>query len=264
MVVATVLITLGCVGEYIYGSRAAYTAQQLQNASDAQLADTKLKAQSAVAAAAKLGVSFGNLDQFVKDKTKKIDAATDELKRETKNLSNAHDEALKAAQEAKKVLTKMETNLKALQDMQQQVNDLTIDRTICVPCVTEKIKSFGKIPFIFIVAEDHESGGLVFQIATALENAGWDWKPWDSSDHALHIGENITGKPFMLTQNSLRGISIQVASADLKILKKPAESLFSALKSEGLKNASWCEINDADMKSETKIYGVIHIFIGTK
>ena len=221
-----------------------------------------MQAQSAVAEAAKLGVSFGNLNLFVKDKTKEFNTATAELKLDTKELNKSRDEAFKSAQAAKKDAENMRIALNEVQQLREKIHNLTTDRVISVSRVTGKLKLFAKTPFIFAVSQDNETVKLLTQIANALETAGWDWKPWESSNDALHMGGNFTGKPFVL-QQSIEGISIQVAKADLKILKKPAESLVSALKEE-LKNISFREISNDDMKSETKIYGVIHIYIGSR
>jgi hypothetical protein len=130
MGVATALIVLGCGGEYIFGSRATSAALQLQNSSDLQIAETKMQAQSAVAAAASLGVSFGDLDQFVKDKTIEFNAATNELKRDTKDLNKSRDDALKAAQESKKILVKMDAILDQERTVQQQMADAIKPRTL--------------------------------------------------------------------------------------------------------------------------------------
>ncbi len=218
-----------------------------------------------------LGIRSVAFEKSVKEQRTRDDATLSILKKDAADLEDAQKNAIasagkaqNAASAASEAAANMEKTLLSEQDMRDKMHDLTTDRTICISCVTEKLKSFGKIPFVFIVADASESVVLTSHIATALENAGWDWKPWDSSDHAPHFGVNIIGKPFMLTHNSLRGISIEIANVDIKTLKKPGEALFAALQSEGLKNMHWREISDADMKIETKIYGVIHIYVGAK
>ena len=71
--------------------------------------------------AVKLGVSFGNLGQFVKDKTEEFNDATDELKLETKDLNSARDAAIKAEQSAKKVLADVNATLDEVRTIQQQI-----------------------------------------------------------------------------------------------------------------------------------------------
>lgn len=65
MVFATALIVLGCVGEYVFGSRATDVATQLQNASDIEVNNAKKKANEAAQRAAELGVRADNFDKTV-------------------------------------------------------------------------------------------------------------------------------------------------------------------------------------------------------
>jgi hypothetical protein len=255
MVVATLLITLGCVGEFIYSSRATSAAQRLQNASDKQIADT-------VAMAAKLGVSFGNLDQYVKNKSIEFKTAADELNLKTKDLSVARSDAIKAAQETKNDLTEINGLLVREREIHNKIVALNTPRTLSKEqqkLISEKLKIFGKIPFDITLNDDHEAIDLTLQITSALEGAGWDWNPWSNFIEVRFF----KGKPAMLAKSGL-GIVIQVADSDLVTLQKPIEALADVLQESGLKNISKFQVSKEDVKFLKYKAGVIHIQIGAK
>jgi len=130
--------------------------------------------------------------------------------------------------------------------------------------ISARLQSFGKVPFVLSVADTAEAVDLIGQISKALENAGWDWKPFAKSDNGFVIGKFFMGKPNM-TMNTVtfRGILIGVASADMATLNKPAAALRDALLSVGL-NPITRVISAADAEREKTLLGVIHITIGTK
>ena len=132
LVFATALITAGCVGEYIFGSRANHAASELQQASDRtvaalktqQEADHKIAAQAA-AHAADLGVTVDNLHNFVTQKEKdaaqqflafknfasdekiRTDTLISQLNDDKTNLEKARDDAQAAAKQAESELAVM-------------------------------------------------------------------------------------------------------------------------------------------------------------
>lgn len=128
--------------------------------------------------------------------------------------------------------------------------------------ISAKLQPFGKVPFVLSVADAIEAVELIGQISKALENAGWDWKPFALSDGGLVIGKVFIGKPTMNTV-TFRGILIGVASADMVTLNKPAAALRDVLLSVGL-NPTTRIISAADAEREKALLGVIHITIGTK
>ena len=179
---ATLLIVIGCVGEYVFGSNATSAAQRLQKASDMQIA-------SAVASAATLGVSFGNLDQFVINKTREFKAATDELKLETRDLNKVHGEALKAAQGTKKDLADVEILLKSEQEMHQKIQELTKPRTLSTDQqkrIADKLKQFSGTTFEVITYPTLvEPVGLSNVLTTTLQSAGWVFNPNKTPDFLI-------------------------------------------------------------------------------
>jgi hypothetical protein len=70
-------------------------------------------------------------------------------------------------------------------------------------------------------------------------------------------------KPAMRVQAG-RGVMIQEATVDLNDLGAAGTQLIDALRNENLKNVIGTQLDDDQMKSGKKIYGVIHILVGTK
>jgi hypothetical protein len=227
------------------------------NANEKQIAEVQLEA-------ANLGVSVGNLDQYVKDKSKEFKDAAEKLKLETKDLNVAHDEAIKASQEANKDLVLIDTQLKTLRDMEQKVRDLTTPRTITDAQVSQigmSLKQFAKTPFDISVTNDPESIDFAVRIALAMKAGDWDWKPWDSG--GVITLQLLEDSPAVGTL-TLKGFFINILTSDIKSLEKPGLALVEALNANGVKITVLTEVPDAAAAKKGAKSGLIHIVIGTK
>jgi hypothetical protein len=163
LVLATVLITIGCVGEYIFGARANNAASQLQQASDRtvaaltaqQEADHRIAAQAA-AHAADLGVTVDTIHNFVTQKENEADKqflafkkfASDEKTRtetvitqlndDKANLEKSRDDAQVAAKQAESELAEMRA-ANAPRSMTGDQQNEFISRTIAFAGLTTNV-----------------------------------------------------------------------------------------------------------------------------
>jgi|SRR5580700_2149689 myosin heavy subunit len=212
--------------------------------------------------------------QSLTSRSDKFETTANTLKRRMETslttLEKAKNDVLANASKAgaaldvvKKAQTELIAAVTTINELQQQVHDLTTDRTIDVRRVAGKLKSFAKVPFVLEVSDDVDALDLSGQIGTALEQAGWEWKENKASDNSLEFGKQLRNKPRMRIATG-RGVMIQLATVDVDTLGSAAGKLIDALKDENLKNVSGYGLDDEEMKNGKKIYGVIHIFVGTK
>jgi hypothetical protein len=148
-------------------------------------------------------------------------------------------------------------------DLEKTLKYLTTDRTISVPRVADKLKVFGKVPFVMTLTDDRETIELCGQISSALILAGWDWKQNKTSDNSFEQGRSFPGKPFMRMQAG-RGVSINIAISDATKLGVSARALKDALVAEQLRNVEEQDLSTSMMDDGKKIYGVVHISVGTR
>lgn len=148
-------------------------------------------------------------------------------------------------------------------ELTRTVKYLTTDRAISVQRVANKLGGFGKIPFVLAVSDDREAIQLAGQIADALVGAGWDWKDNKRSDNAFEQGRSFPSKPFMRVQPA-RGIAVNIAIADGTRLSVAARALADALMTEQLRDVEEQDLDGSMMEAGKKIYGVVHITVGTR
>lgn len=300
--VGAVLVVVGVAGELITEYWASKIESGLQTvstqterllfseAADAEkkIADDNRIATNAAKDAAGLGVTVKNLHDVVEEKEREIhdqlatfkqyaendkrraNAVIAALTKDRENLDKARDDALASATKAEtslRVVQKAQSDLTAavatINGLQEQLHELTTDRTIDVNRVAEQLKSFGKLPFAITVSDDVDAILLAVQIGTALEQAGWDWKENKASDNSFEIVKRWHDKPNMRIQSG-RGVVVQVASVDLTTLGKAGTQLIEVLRDENLKNVEGIQFDDDRMKTFKRIYGVLHILVGTK
>jgi len=121
LVVGSVLVVLGVGGEYIFGGRASAAAARLQQISDEKITEVKSDAAHAIFQAAILGVQEKNLDQYVKDQKKRVDAAIADLRSNDRKLATAREDAAKSVAEAKSILANMNGQLAAIRELRQKM-----------------------------------------------------------------------------------------------------------------------------------------------
>lgn len=209
LVFATALITAGCIGEYIFGSRANHAATSLQQASDRTVAalkteqekDHKIAAQAA-AHAADLGVTVNNLRTFVTQKEKDADEQlaafkkfADDEKSQTTNLiaqlngdkvslDKARDDAQTAANEAERTLAIMAAALKGRDLTPAQQTDFKQRLEPLAPLRVD----------IFTFGDSQEIAAFARKLAETLEIAGWKPKIWSVFSGASF---GVTGVPIV-------------------------------------------------------------------
>ncbi|WP_194792934.1 hypothetical protein, partial [Caenimonas koreensis] len=122
-----------------------------------------------------------------------------------------------------------------------------------------RLRKFPKTPFDMFAGSSSsvEVNELVARVASALEDAGWIWKPSKNGDFAL----SIPGKPEVALLVST-GIHIEIAESQRGALEGAAVALRDGLVANGLK-VSAVIIPDAEIRPNFD-KSCIHVVIGGK
>jgi hypothetical protein len=257
-----------------YEIRAEYKGgiieEELRTNNSAAQAILSDRANSATAQAVALAKKVGGFDVLVGQTNDKVDAlaatASDQKARSDAIIAalNAKQKEVAATIEAaKKDEATLAASANTITELRQQLHDLTTDRSIDINRVSAEVKPLGKVPFALTVSDDVDAMLLAGQIATALEKAGWDWKENKPSDNSLEFVKKWPDKPAMRVQPG-RGVVIVLAVVDLNNLGAAGTKLIDALKHGGLKDVSGLQLDDDQMKQAKRLYGVIHVFVGSK
>ncbi len=245
-----------------------------------KIAEAQKESSRAIEHAATLGVSVNNLEEFTKSTEAKLRTQYGELRKfveaeEKRNLEliddfNRNRDALDAARKdsaasvvaAKKVLAEMEVALKAQQDMRDRMLELVTPRRLSdlqFADLKNRLRKFPKTPFDMFAGSSSsvEVNELVARVASALEDAGWIWKPSKNGDFAL----SIPGKPEVALLVST-GIHIEIAESQRGALEGAAVALRDGLVANGLK-VSAVIIPDAEIRPNFD-KSCIHVVIGGK
>lgn len=188
---------------------------------DAQkkITDANLMANSAASDAAKLGVSVGDLHGFVAEKERLNNAAIEELKKNTAGLDKARDDALKAAQESKKVLAEMNNSLEKEMAARQKIIDSLKPRHIPLAkriAISNHINIFHGIraDVLRLQTSSIDSDALANEILEILRQSHW-------------AANGVTTIAF---SGSAKGVSVLKRAGSNDSVKKAAELLINELR----------------------------------
>jgi len=147
-------------------------------AAEGKIANDKKIANKAANDAAKLGVSVGNLHDFVKRQIDRNNAAVTELKKNTADLEKARADAVKAASDAKGDINKAKQALAQEIAIRNQIIAMTAPRTVTAEkqgTFIESLKPFaGLVVNVFTPAQNSDDAGpLGTLLADLLNKSGW-------------------------------------------------------------------------------------------
>jgi hypothetical protein len=268
--VGCLIVTAGVALELYADSNKDGVETRLRGNEAAIQKELTTRANSATAAAVALAGNVGGLAVLVSETNGKIDlltaTATDQKARSDAiiaSLTAKRKEVETIIAAAKKDETVLAAAADTIKNLQQQIHDLTADRTIDVDRVAAKTKAFNKTPFVITVADERDAFNLTALISQALERAHWEWRDDRRSDNGVETVKNLPGKPQMRLYPS-RGISVMYAPADKAAFQSAAKALAFALGDEQLKYISYGELTSEQIEVMHLPTGVIHIFIGVK
>jgi hypothetical protein len=227
---------------------------------EARIADANKAAQKAAEDAAKLGVSVGDLHNFVDDQEGKNNAAIIELKRSTAGLDKARDDALGAAALSKKALSDMTAALEEERVVREKMMAVISPRDF-TPIQKAEIKGrlskFSPMRVDIITFGDtREIADFGRKLSEALQSAGWSPKLWSAFNGASY---GVTGVP-IFTRKDAPAKAPQVAAAlesaliDQKISTKVLDPFEGTKLPVSVNGPNWDEADVAD----------IRVFVGAK
>lgn len=189
--IAEFLVILGVAGELIADGIVYKASSRLQTIQESEIANTKTAAATALRKVADMGLTFDNLDKFVKQKQQNAEARFNELKEyvaaedaknasvitEFKNdkmaLEKARAEAIKASQTSEKVLADMNDALAKERALQQKMITVMSPRTLTAKQHDLLVKGLNKInkPFSVMIVRIGEQESMIYadDIITALK-----------------------------------------------------------------------------------------------
>jgi len=125
--------------------------------------------------------------------------------------------------------------------------------------ISGALGQFAKTPFCMsMVVGDNEAFGLLAQIASVLEHAGWHWVDWNPPGGAFMFVYKLEGKPNVGQDAAILGVRIEVHADHFASLEAPTEALVKALNEAGIKATS------GPASAEAPNHGAINIRIGKK
>lgn len=227
---------------------------------EANIADANKIAQKAAEDAAKLGVSVGDLHDFVTDQEGKNNAAVAELKRSTAGLNKARDDALGAAELSKKALSDMTAALEQERIVREKMMAVITPRDF-TPVqkaeTKERLSKFSPMRVdIFTFGDTREIADFGRKLAESLQSAGWSSKLWSVFNGASY---GVAGVP-IFTRKGAPAKATQAASAiesllvDQNISAKVLDPFEGTKLTLNVNGPNWDEADVADVR----------IFVGPK
>lgn len=243
------------------------------------------QAANATLNAANLGVTVNSLQTFVQQKIEAVNNQMEKFKeiastvndqmttfKRVANAQKAQADAAIASLNADK--TKLDSSLAAVRQdqaeltsrlalisqLRQQIRTLTTHRVLTQQqweALTRATTPMGPVPFDVAADHDSDSPQLAFQIASALKNAGWDWKA-RSDILGLHMGTlPVIGSAF------ITGLQVDVCDADMHTFEPAIDALHAALLTDHL-DLKPIVLSDVEAKSQNDLCGVLHIVVGSR
>lgn len=120
--------------------------------------------------------------------------------------------------------------------------------------ITEKVKPFPKIPFVLMSANAAEPLDFALDIASALKDIGWDWKPFPPSA----IGVTPSGDRSRVGFSVLAHLEVQARTPELKDAAAALESAFRAIGAQDVRRVS------SDTEPSDPNAKVIYVIVGSK
>jgi hypothetical protein len=233
--VAAFLVAIGVVIEFggdwvarpfektVEAARSAEMARLSTEAASARaaIAEANMSASEAIAEAAKLGVSFGNLNDFVNAQKADNDKTLAELRKDATDLNKARSDALAAAEGTKKTLAEMSSLLDQQRTLQQRMIEAMAPRSITekqAQSIIAEISRYHDIKVaIYLLGETPEISTTGRLISRLLDSASWKQNVW-----------SWTGG------GSATGILVSVKNGSGAHLRTAASSLVNVLVTAGI------------------------------
>jgi hypothetical protein len=264
---AEMFVLAGVAGELFFEGGAFWYSLKLHALDETVITKAQTDASSAVREAARLGVTYKNLDSTVEAQKESVDKAVGEIKDSGKTLTAARDETVSSASKvqasldaAREAQNELVASVSTISELRQQIHDLTTKRVLTeqqVKDLTKLASQFAKVQFDMAANHDSDSPYLSMQIGVALKNAGWEWVSRTALD-SLHFGDlpNI-GSAFTT------GLQVHLCKSKESSLAPAVNAVYTSLKIDGF-DLMHDIFPDNNATSRNEDCGVMHLVVGSR